>query len=203
MSSAKIRKADAAGIAEAARVIRDGGLAAFPTETVYGLGANATNGKAVAAIFAAKQRPSFNPLIVHVWDRGQAQSHAQFSPAALKLANAFWPGALTLVLPRCDDCALSLLVSAGLDSVALRVPAHPVARALILEAGVPVAAPSANPSGSVSATTAAHVAEGLGARIDFILDGGPTPLGIESAVIGFEGDAPVLLRPGAVTREQI
>jgi L-threonylcarbamoyladenylate synthase len=203
LSKAILQKADAAGIARAAETLCRGGLAAFPTETVYGLGADATNGKAVAAIFAAKQRPSFNPLIVHVPDVDQARRHAEFSPLALKLAAAFWPGALTLVLPRRSDCALSLLVSAGLDSVALRVPVHKIAHALLVEAGVPVAAPSANPSGRVSPTTAAHVMEGLGARIDFILDGGPTPLGIESTVIGFADDAPVLLRPGALTREAI
>jgi L-threonylcarbamoyladenylate synthase len=203
LSKAILQKADAAGIARAAETLRRGGLAAFPTETVYGLGADATNGKAVAAIFAAKQRPSFNPLIVHVPDVDQARRHAEFSPLALKLSAAFWPGALTLVLPRRSNCALSLLVSAGLDSVALRVPVHKIAHALLVEAGVPVAAPSANPSGRVSPTTAAHVMEGLGARIDFILDGGPTPLGIESTVIGFADDAPVLLRPGALTREAI
>jgi L-threonylcarbamoyladenylate synthase len=196
-------KPDSAGIAEAARILRGGGLVAFPTETVYGLGADATNGAAVAAIFAAKQRPSFNPLIVHVTGGGEAEKYAHFSPAARALADAFWPGALTLVLPRREDCALSLLVSAGLDSVALRVPAHPVAARLIAEAAVPVAAPSANPSGSVSPTTAAHVEEGLGGRVDFILDGGAAPLGIESTVVGFADGAPILLRPGAVTREEI
>ena len=196
-------KADSAGIAEAARILRGGGLVAFPTETVYGLGADATNGAAVAAIFAAKQRPSFNPLIVHVTERAAAEKYALFSPQARALADRFWPGALTLVLPRRADCALSLLVSAGLDSVALRVPAHPVAARLIAEAAVPVAAPSANPSGSVSPTSAAHVEEGLGGRVDYILDGGAAPLGIESTVIGFAGDAPILLRPGAVTRQEI
>jgi L-threonylcarbamoyladenylate synthase len=197
------RQADSAAIAEAARILRRGGLVAFPTETVYGLGADATNGGAVAAIFAAKQRPSFNPLIVHVADRAQAEKYAEFLPTAHALADRFWPGALTLVLPRRADCALSLLVSAGLDSVALRVPAHPVAAWLIAEAGLPVAAPSANPSGSVSPTTAAHVEEGLGGRVDCILDGGATPLGIESTVVGFANGAPLLLRPGAVTREAI
>ena len=194
---------DSAAIAEAARILRGGGLVAFPTETVYGLGADATNGAAVAAIFAAKQRPSFNPLIVHVTGGAEAEKYAHFSPVARALADAFWPGALTLVLPRREDCALSLLVSAGLDSVALRVPAHPVAARLIAEAGVPVAAPSANPSGSVSPTTAAHVEEGLGGRVDYILDGGAAPLGIESTVVGFADGAPILLRPGAVTREEI
>jgi L-threonylcarbamoyladenylate synthase len=198
-----LKKADKAAIAQAGEILRGGGLVAIPTETVYGLGADAANGEAVAAIFAAKQRPSFNPLIVHVPDIAQAMRHAEFSPLALKLAEAFWPGALTLVLPRRSDCALSLLVSAGLNSVALRVPVHEIAHALLVEAGVPVAAPSANPSGRVSPTMAAHVAEGLGGRIDFILDGGPTPLGLESTIIGFDGGAPLLLRPGALPREAI
>jgi L-threonylcarbamoyladenylate synthase len=190
-------------IAQAARVIRGGKLAAFPTETVYGLGADATNGAAVAAIFAAKGRPRFNPLIVHLADRNAAERHALFSPAARALAARFWPGALTLVLPRAADTPLSLLVSAGLDTVALRVPDHPVARALLAAADRPIAAPSANPSGRVSPTSAAHVAEGLGDRIDFILDGGTTPLGLESAVIGFDDERPLLLRPGAIAREEI
>ncbi len=176
---------------------------AFPTETVYGLGADATNGEAVAAIFAAKRRPRFNPLIVHVRDRAQAEDHAEFSLEARALADAFWPGAVTLVLPRRADSALSLLVSAGLDTVALRAPSHALARQLIAETGKPIAAPSANASGRVSPTTAAHVAEELGDAVDMILDGGPSRLGIESTVIGFEDGKPVLLRPGAVAREEI
>jgi len=195
--------ADAAAIAHAARLLRRGGLVAFPTETVYGLGADACNGQAVAGIFAAKGRPRFNPLIVHVADLTEAERHAVFSDTAHKLAQKFWPGALTLILPRRADTLLSELVSAGLDTVALRVPAHPIAKALLLEAGVPIAAPSANLSGKVSATTAAHVADGLRDRLDFILDGGPTPLGLESTVIGFEKGTPVLLRPGALAREEI
>jgi len=198
-----IHPADTRAIERAAAILRDGGLVAFPTETVYGLGADATNGKAVAAIFAAKQRPQFNPLIVHVKDRAEAEALVEFTPHARELAEAFWPGALTLVLPRQADCPLSLLVSAGLDTVALRVPSHPIARALIAAAGIPVAAPSANVSGHVSPTTAAHVAEEFGDRVDFILDGGPTTIGIESTVIGFEGDKPVLLRPGGVARDAI
>lgn len=190
-------------IADAAACIRGGGLVAFPTETVYGLGADATNGKAVAAIFAAKGRPTFNPLIVHVDDSAAGEALVEFNPLARKLADAFWPGALTLVLPRRPDCPLSLLVSAGLDTVAIRVPAHPVARELIAASGKPIAAPSANISGEVSPTTAAHVAEGLGRQVEFILDGGPAPLGLESTVIGFAGAKPLLLRPGAVTREEI
>jgi len=198
-----IHTANQRAIERAAAILRDGGLVAFPTETVYGLGADATNGNAVAAIFAAKQRPQFNPLIVHVRDRAEAEALVEFTPRARALAEAFWPGALTLVLPRKSDCPLSLLVSAGLDTVALRVPSHPVASALIAAAGKPIAAPSANVSGHVSPTTAAHVAEELGDKVDFILDGGSTAIGIESTVIGFEGDTPVLLRPGGVARDAI
>ncbi len=195
--------ADTRAIERASAILRDGGLVAFPTETVYGLGADATNGKAVAAIFAAKQRPQFNPLIVHVRDPAEAEALVEFTPRARELAETFWPGALTLVLPRRNDCPLSLLVSAGLDPVALRVPSHPVARALIAAAGKPIAAPSANVSGHVSPTTAAHVAEEFGDQVDFILDGGPTTIVVESTVIGFEGDTPVLLRPGGVARDAI
>jgi L-threonylcarbamoyladenylate synthase len=195
--------ADSRAIARAAQALRDGGLVAFPTETVYGLGADATNGKAVAEIFAVKGRPQFNPMIVHVKDRAAAEALVEFTPQARALADALWPGALTLVLPRKSDCPLSLLVSAGLDTVAIRVPAHPVAMQLITAAERPIAAPSANISGEVSPTTAAHVADGVGEQIEYILDGGPTPLGIESTVIGFEGDKAILLRPGAATREAI
>jgi L-threonylcarbamoyladenylate synthase len=190
-------------IAQAARRLADGGLVGFPTETVYGLGADAGNGEAVAGIFAAKGRPRFNPLIVHVASRDEAERHAEFSPKARQLADAFWPGALTLVLPRRADSKLSHLVSAGLDTVALRVPSHPVARELLRLSGRPIAAPSANVSGRVSATTAAHVAESFGGKIDFILDGGPAALGLESTVISFENGVPVLLRPGAIPREDI
>jgi L-threonylcarbamoyladenylate synthase len=190
-------------IAQAAKNLADGGLVAFPTETVYGLGADATNGEAVAGIFAAKGRPRFNPLIVHVTDIEQAQQHGEFNPAARQLAQTFWPGALTLVLPRRAQTRLSHLVSAGLDTVALRVPSHPVAQQLLLRSGRPIAAPSANVSGKVSATTAAHVAESLGGKIDFILDGGAAALGLESTVIGFENDLLVLLRPGAIARDEI
>lgn len=198
-----VRTVDSAAISAAAAMLRAGRLVAFPTETVYGLGADATNGRAVAAIFVAKGRPHFNPLIVHVRNMEQAEEFAVFSTLAEELAQAFWPGALTLVLPRRDDCRLSLLVSAGLDTVAMRAPSHPVAQRLIAEAGVPLAAPSANPSGRVSATLAAHVEEGFRGKLDMILDGGPTLIGIESTVIGFEEGRPVLLRPGAVPREAI
>ena len=197
------RTAEPQAIAEAARVLTAGGLVAFPTETVYGLGADATNGEAVASVFAAKGRPRFNPLIVHVESLEQAEIHAEFSQTARALAQAFWPGALTLALPRRPGSKLSHLVSAGLDTVALRAPSGLIARDLLRATGRPIAAPSANPSGRVSATTAAHVAEGLGGKVDFILDGGPSPLGLESTVIGFDGEKPVLLRPGAVARADI
>jgi len=199
----KMAAADAATIARAAQLLREGRLVGFPTETVYGLGADATNGRAVASIFAAKGRPRFNPLIVHVAGLADAERHATFSGMTRMLAEKFWPGALTLVLPRRAGARLSDLVSAGLDTVALRMPAHPIAAALLKEAGIPIAAPSANPSGRISPTTARHVAEGLGREIDFILDGGPASLGLESTVIGFDGGAPVLLRPGAIARGEI
>lgn len=202
-AASRIRRADDAAIADAARVLREGGLVAFPTETVYGLGADATNGRAVARVFEAKGRPSFNPLIVHVRDSADAETHAVFHDAARTLAKGFWPGPLTLVLPRKAGCRLSELVSAGLDTVALRVPSHPVARKLLVAAGVPVAAPSANASGKITATTAAHVAQSLGENVDLILDGGATPLGLESTVIGFDGERPLLLRKGAIPREHI
>ena len=195
--------ADAKGIAEAARILRAGGLVAFPTETVYGLGADATQGEAVAAIFAAKGRPLFNPLIVHVTGLDDARAHVEFSPRAQALAEKFWPGPLTMVLPRRKDSPLSLLVSAGLDTVALRAPSHPAALALLREAGVPVAGPSANLSGQVTATTAQHVKDGMDGKVDLILDAGSASLGIESTVIGFDGDRPLLLRPGAVPRDEI
>jgi L-threonylcarbamoyladenylate synthase len=196
--------ADAKGIAEAAGILKAGGLVAFPTETVYGLGADATQGEAVAAIFAAKGRPLFNPLIVHVTGLEDARRHVEFSPRAQALAERFWPGPLTLVLPRRKDSPLSLLVSAGLDTVALRAPSHPAALALLKAAGVPVAGPSANLSGQVTATTAAHVKDGMDGKVDLILDAGSADLGIESTVIGFDGatseSRPLLLRPGAVPR---
>jgi len=198
-----IRWADAAAIREAAGLLQAGSLVAFPTETVYGLGADATNDHAVADIFAAKERPRFNPLIVHVANLEHAQELGVFNALALKLATNFWPGALTLVLPRRRGCPLSQLVSAGLDTVALRIPAHPVAQKLLAQSGLPIAAPSANASGRVSATTAEHVRKSLGGKIDLILDGGPTPLGLESTVIGFVGAKPVLLRPGAIPRSDI
>jgi L-threonylcarbamoyladenylate synthase len=198
-----IRLADRSVIEDAARMLRAGRLVAFPTETVYGLGADATNDRAVAEIFAAKRRPRFNPLIVHVPSLQNAEAYSQFNAAAHKLAIAFWPGAVTLVLPRRANCSLSQLVSAGLETVAVRVPAHPVARQLLEASGVPIAAPSANASGRISATTAQHVEASLGSSLDLIIDGGTTPLGLESSVIGFEEGHSVLLRSGAVTRADI
>lgn len=185
-------------LARAARLIREGRLVAFPTETVYGLGADATNDKAVAAIFKAKGRPRFNPLIVHFADAAAAAEAADFDGRARELARRFWPGALTLVLPRSRDSRISLLACAGLNTVAVRVPNHNVARALLAAAGVPLAAPSANPSGSVSPTTAAHVDASLGAKVALILDGGPCRIGIESTVLDLSGPEACILRPGGV-----
>jgi L-threonylcarbamoyladenylate synthase len=187
-------------IEQAARALRAGRLVAFPTETVYGLGAIATNDRAVAAIFAAKGRPRFNPLIVHVTDADAARALVRWNGTAEGLAARFWPGALTLVLPRAAGCPLSLLVSAGGDTVGLRAPAHPVAQALLAATVLPVAAPSANPAGQVSPTTASHVEAGLGDRIDLIVDGGPCPIGVESTVLDVTCTPPRLLRPGEVTR---
>lgn len=188
---------------KAADLIRVGGLVAFPTETVYGLGANANNGEAVARIFEAKGRPHFNPLIVHVASLADAERLAHFDDAARKLSDAFWPGPLTLVLPRQPDTGLSDLVSAGLPTVALRIPSNDVALELLVKAGVPIAAPSANKSGHVSATTAAHVAADLGVSVDMILDGGPCVEGVESTIVGLSEGAPVLLRAGAIPRTDI
>ncbi len=190
-------------IAEAGTLIGAGRLVAFPTETVYGLGADATSDAAVAGIFAAKDRPQFNPLIVHVPDRAAAEREALFDSRARALADAFWPGPLSLVLARRPDTRLSLLVSAGLETVALRTPDHAVARALLAAAGRPIAAPSANRSGEVSPTTAKHVAQSLGARVDLILDGGPCPVGLESTVIDLSGPHPALLRPGGIVRAAV
>ncbi len=199
-----IVKADDGAIAEAARILRRGGLVAFPTETVYGLGADATNGMAVARIFETKGRPRFNPLIAHVEDLEAASDLGEFSDEAFALAEKFWPGPLTLVLPLrpgAENC-INGLVTAGLDTIALRVPAHPIARRLLAAAGVPIAAPSANISGRVSPTCAAHAEEDLGAKVDMILDDGPTQAGLESTIVALS-PAPTLLRPGALAREEI
>lgn len=190
-------------IADAARVLRDGGLVAFPTETVYGLGADAGNDRAVARIFEAKGRPRFNPLIIHVADLVRAESIVIFDDRARGLAAAFWPGPLSIVLPRRAETPVSLLAGAGLDTLAVRVPANRTALALIEAAGVPVAAPSANPAGGVSPTLAEHVAETLGGAVDLILDGGPCAVGLESTVIDLTGDRPVLLRPGGLAQEDL
>ncbi len=187
----------------AAALLRQGELVAFPTETVYGLGGDATSEAAVAAIFAAKERPQFNPLIVHVPDLAAAEKLASFDGRARSLARKFWPGPLTLVLKRAPDCPVALLACAGLDTLALRVPAHPLAQKLLREAGLPLAAPSANRSGHVSPTTAAHVMEELGGRIAALLDGGPCPIGIESTIIDLSGGEPMLLRPGGAGLEEL
>ena len=190
-------------IAEAARLLGRGALVAFPTETVYGLGADARNDRAVAAIFAIKGRPRINPLIVH-WESGEAAAEVvAFDGRAKRLARQFWPGPLTLVLPRRADSGISLLCSAGLDTLAVRVPAHPVARRLLAVFAGPVAAPSANRSGAVSPTSAAHVAESLGDRIALILDAGRSPIGLESTVVDLTGPHPALLRPGGVKLEAL
>jgi L-threonylcarbamoyladenylate synthase len=199
----RLLPANAASIAQAGAMLREGKLVAFPTETVYGLGANALDDRAVATIFAAKERPRFNPLIVHVLGRPEAEALAAFHPLAGALANEFWPGGLTLVLKRREPSSLSLLSGAGLDTVALRAPSHPIARALLKEARVPIAAPSANRSGRISPTTALAVMEELSGRVHAVLDGGPCELGLESTVIGFAGNRAVLLRKGAIAREAV
>ncbi len=199
----EVLAADAAGLARAAALILGGQLVAFGTETVYGLGADATNGQAVAAVFTAKGRPHFNPLICHYPDAGAAFADVVASPEARALAAAFWPGPLTLVLPRRVTCNVSLLAGAGLDTLAVRVPAHPAALALLRAVGRPVAAPSANRSGQVSPTTVAHVLDGLSGRIAAVLEGGACPVGVESSVLDLTGPRPFLLRPGGASREAI
>lgn len=199
----RILDANTAGIAQAARLLTAGALVSFPTETVYGLGADACNGTAVAGIYAAKGRPSFNPLIVHLAQTEMAQNFVQWSDMAEVLASAFWPGPLTLVLPLKSGHGLSSLVTAGLDTVALRVPAHKAAQDLLGAFGGPVAAPSANPSGRISATTADHVLAGLSGKIAAVLDDGPCTVGLESTIIGFRDDTPVLLRAGGLPQEAV
>jgi len=203
MLSINIEPISGNAIILAVKLLSDGKLVAFPTETVYGLGGDATNDAAVAEIFAVKGRPEFNPLIVHVSDVSMAQRLVEWNEAAQKLANAFWPGPLTLVLPRLPDSPVSLLASAGGDTLGVRCPAQASARALIMAAGIPLAAPSANRSGRVSPTTAQHVYEELGNDVPLILDGGACEVGIESTVIDISSDAPVLLRPGFIAAEQI
>ncbi|HVV93897.1 MAG TPA: L-threonylcarbamoyladenylate synthase [Hyphomicrobiales bacterium] len=191
-------------IAAAAAVLRRGGLVAFPTETVYGLGADAADGEAIAALYAAKGRPRFNPLIAHLPDAGAAARQGRFDADAARLAAAFWPGPLTLVVPAATGCTVALLARAGLDTVALRVPAHPVAQALLAAFGGPIVAPSANRSGRVSPTAADHVVADLDGRIDLVLDGGPTTVGVESTIVACLGDGrPRLLRPGGIARAEV
>ncbi|MEQ1864161.1 MAG: L-threonylcarbamoyladenylate synthase [Micropepsaceae bacterium] len=201
--SSNISDPTPATIAKAARLLREGKLVAFPTETVYGLGADATSDEAVASIFAAKGRPQFNPLIVHVETLEQAEKIGVFDERARGLARLFWPGALTLVVPRRQDCGIAWLASAGLETIALRCPAHPIARALLQAFGGPIAAPSANRSGTVTATAARHVAESLGIAVDLIIDGGPAAHGLESTIVGLIEARPTLLRPGAIARAEI
>ena len=197
-----ILPAGEAAVAAAARYLAHGGLVAFPTETVYGLGADATNPAAIARLYQAKGRPAFNPLIAHVGDLAAARQIARFDGSALALAEAFWPGPLTLVLPKTPNCTVAELATAGLDTVAIRIPAHPVAREILRLFGRPVAAPSANLSGHVSPTTAAHVESDLAGRIDLIVDGGAVAVGVESTIVGcFE--QPMLLRPGGLPRAEI
>ena len=201
--SPRVVPASDAAVAEAAAILRSGGLVGMPTETVYGLAGLATSEAAVAAIYVAKGRPSFNPLIAHFDAFEAAAREARFDARAQRLAAAFWPGPLTLVLPVAPDCRVSLLARAGLDTLAVRVPGHSVARALIASAGAPLAAPSANRSGRVSPTLAAHVLDDLGGAVALILDAGPCPMGVESTVVACLGGTPRLLRPGAIPREAI
>jgi L-threonylcarbamoyladenylate synthase len=198
----RVLPADSAAVTAATACLGAGGLVAFPTETVYGLGADARNGEAVARLYAAKGRPAFNPLIAHVADAAAARRLGRFNADAERLVAAFWPGPLTLVLPRRPDCPVSDLALAGLDSVAVRVPAHPIARALLSAFGAPVVAPSANRSGHVSPTAAAHVLADLRGRIDLVLDGGPCVVGLESTIVACL-EAPTLLRSGGIARAEI
>jgi L-threonylcarbamoyladenylate synthase len=199
----RILPADAAGIAEAARLVRDGSPVAVPTETVYGLAADATSGEAVARIYAAKGRPRFNPLIVHVPGLAEAERLARFDPVSRGLADRFWPGPLTLVVSLREEAGISTLATAGLSTIALRSPAHPVMRALIEAAGKPLAAPSANASGRISPTRAEHVLDSLGGRIPLILDGGATAHGVESTIVVFTDGCARLLRPGPIAAEEL
>ncbi|HEU0118739.1 MAG TPA: L-threonylcarbamoyladenylate synthase [Alphaproteobacteria bacterium] len=187
----------------AAELLRAGKLVAFPTETVYGLGADATNDKAVASIYAAKGRPQFNPLIIHLPDAHAARDLVEWNETAQSLADQFWPGPLTLILPRKKDCHVSLLASAGMDTLAVRVPHHPVALELLKAVALPIAAPSANASGKLSPTTPVHVAESLGDKVDMILAGGKAQVGVESTVLNLTSKVPTILRHGGVTKEKL
>lgn len=199
----RVLEAGPAAVAAAASVLRGGGLVAFPTETVYGLGGDACDGAAVARLYAAKGRPGFNPLIAHVGDIDAALRLGTMNAAARRLAAAFWPGPLTLVVAARADSGVAALATAGLDSIALRVPAHPVAQALLQAFGGPIVAPSANRSGHVSPTSAAHVLQDLDGRIDLVIDGGATAVGLESTIVACLGAAPALLRPGGLARAAI
>lgn len=201
-SSLQVLPDETSGYVAAADILREGGLVAFPTETVYGLGADAQYGEAVARIYEAKGRPSFNPLILHFSDLKSLKKHVVWTDQAEQLAQAFWPGPLTMVLPKSAQSDVSQLVSAGLDTLAVRLPAHPTARALLDAFGRPVAAPSANRSGQISPTRAQHVIDGLGPRVDAVLDGGNCEVGLESTILGL-ADKPVLLRPGGVTQDAL
>ncbi|MGZ8405054.1 MAG: L-threonylcarbamoyladenylate synthase [Nitrospira sp.] len=202
VKGAILAASDAESIRRAGRIIKTGGLVAFPTETVYGLGCDALNAEAAAKVFEAKQRPEFDPLIVHIADLKQLEIVIGALPdLGQQLIDAFWPGPLTLVLPK--QPAIPDLITAGLSTVAVRMPNHPVAQTLIREADTPIAAPSANPFGYVSPTTAQHVADGLGNKVDLILDGGPCPVGVESTIVSLAGPQPELLRPGSITIEQL
>jgi L-threonylcarbamoyladenylate synthase len=199
----RLMKADAAGLAEAVRLLAAGDIVAVPTETVYGLAADAANAAAVAKIYAAKGRPAFNPLIVHVADRAMAGRYGAFEPLAEKLAQAFWPGPLTLVLPRCDGAPVASLVTAGLSTIALRAPAHPAMQAVVRGLDRGVAAPSANASGRLSPTRASHVLESLAHRIPLVIDAGRCAAGLESSIVAVAGGSARLLRPGALALEDI
>jgi L-threonylcarbamoyladenylate synthase len=203
MPETRLLPSDPAGIADAARILRAGGLVAMPTETVYGLAADARDDHAVARIFEAKGRPRFNPLIVHLASLDRVAGIATLTPLAERLARAFWPGPLTLVLPLRAGSPLSPLVTAGLETVAVRLPAHPVARALLSAFDGPLAAPSANPSGRISPVTVQHVLDGLAGRIEAVVDGGTCAVGLESTILDATGEAPVLLREGGVPAEAI
>lgn len=199
----RIISANKESILEAARLLREGDIVVLPTETVYGLGANALDTQAVQKIFSAKNRPSFNPLIVHVLNKARGSELVEMDDRAHQVADAFWPGPLTLILPRKIDSGISDLVSAGLPTLAVRVPSHKIMREVMKAAGVPIAAPSANSSGEPSATTPQHVAQSLGEAAPFILAAGACDVGLESTVLDLSGDVPVILRPGAVTAQDL
>ncbi len=198
-----IQMANSENIKKAAELLNSGGLVAMPTETVYGLAANAFDGQAVARIFAAKGRPQINPLIVHVASIAQAEDHVVFDARARKYADHFWPGPLTLILPKKENCEISELVSAGLPTIGVRCPAHPIAQQLLNTCGLPLAAPSANASGTISPTAPIHVAQSLGDKVDMILSGGNCTEGLESTILDLSGALPVILRPGTITADDI